>query len=171
MTAPTTQANNNVPGPMSWAMKPAERKTPAPIMFDTTMPTPVHSPRIRRPSPISSGSYMRLVLRGLRLYTCGMMIQRPSLALLVTCGLSLACSRQAPAAGSQPAAPPSPRALAEATPPATTPPTTEPAPAPQAGEDFSADARLLYRVAACGPDDGTPLPQNLDAGVIKEHCD
>ena len=36
------------------------------------------------------------------------------------------------------------------------------------GQDFGADARLLYRVAACGGNEA--LPANLDAKVIEKHC-
>src|SRR5512137_1340413 len=40
MRAPTTQASRMGPGPMLWAMNPAERKTPEPIMLAATRPTP-----------------------------------------------------------------------------------------------------------------------------------
>lgn len=36
------------------------------------------------------------------------------------------------------------------------------------GKDFVEEARLLFRVAACGSDD--PLPADLDASVIRAHC-
>jgi hypothetical protein len=36
------------------------------------------------------------------------------------------------------------------------------------GQDFGKEARLLYRVAACGGDDA--LPANLDAKVVERHC-
>lgn len=47
-------------------------------------------------------------------------------------------------------------------------------PAPDAKEeerarDFADEARLLFRIAACGSDD--PLPPGIDAGVVKAHCD
>ncbi len=38
-----------------------------------------------------------------------------------------------------------------------------------AGKDFAEEARLLFRIAACGSDD--PLPDGLDARVVKAHCD
>jgi hypothetical protein len=37
------------------------------------------------------------------------------------------------------------------------------------GKDFAEEARLLFRVAACAGD--APLPANLDAAVVKAHCD
>jgi len=37
------------------------------------------------------------------------------------------------------------------------------------GEDFGAEARLLFRVAACAGNEA--LPDNLDAAVVKAHCD
>jgi len=43
-----------------------------------------------------------------------------------------------------------------------------PADAASTGQDFAAEARLLYRVAACGSDD--PLPEGLDAKVVARHC-
>jgi hypothetical protein len=44
------------------------------------------------------------------------------------------------------------------------------APADEAhGKDFLEEVRLLYRVAACGGD--APLPAELDARVVKAHCD
>jgi hypothetical protein len=46
-------------------------------------------------------------------------------------------------------------------------PVLSPAPAGTEAE-FSADARLLYKVVACG--DGDPLPPNLSAPVVQEHC-
>jgi hypothetical protein len=47
-------------------------------------------------------------------------------------------------------------------------PSPKPTPVPE-GEDFGAEARLLFRVAACA--DSEPLPDNLDAAVVKAHCD
>ncbi len=46
------------------------------------------------------------------------------------------------------------------------PPAPPPVPPPA---DFIDDARLVFRVAACGDD--SPLPSNLDAAVVKAHCD
>lgn len=37
-----------------------------------------------------------------------------------------------------------------------------------AGQDFIAEARLLYRIAACG--DQSPLPAHIDQGVVARHC-
>jgi hypothetical protein len=39
---------------------------------------------------------------------------------------------------------------------------------PQGGQDFTAEAKLLYRVVACQGD--APLPANVDAKVVEEHC-
>jgi len=36
------------------------------------------------------------------------------------------------------------------------------------GQDFGAEARLLYRVVTCARD--TPLPANLDAKLVEKHC-
>lgn len=38
----------------------------------------------------------------------------------------------------------------------------------QQGEDFGADAKLLYRVVACSG--STPLPANIDRAVVARHC-
>ena len=73
-------------------------------------------------------------------------------------------------AGCQPAAPPPARASVAPSPRATAPPTpvaSAPAPAGE-GADFGDDARLLYRVVACGGT--TPLPAGLDASVVAQHC-
>lgn len=42
------------------------------------------------------------------------------------------------------------------------------APLPEGGADWSAEARLLFRVVACGGDE--PLPPAFDAAVVEEHC-
>jgi hypothetical protein len=39
---------------------------------------------------------------------------------------------------------------------------------PAAGKDFIADAKLFYRVVACGSDD--PLPAGFDPKVVDAHC-
>ncbi|MBK7857789.1 MAG: hypothetical protein IPJ65_04010 [Archangiaceae bacterium] len=39
---------------------------------------------------------------------------------------------------------------------------------PQGGADFTAEAKLLYRIVACQGD--LPLPANIDAKVVEEHC-
>ncbi|MEW5738553.1 MAG: hypothetical protein AB1938_06480 [Myxococcota bacterium] len=59
--------------------------------------------------------------------------------------------------------------LLVAAPAAPASPAAAPAPAP-ANEvlDFTAQAKLLFRVVACGDD--TPLPAHLDAKVIEAHC-
>lgn len=54
------------------------------------------------------------------------------------------------------------------------PPEAAPPPAPAisddpAGKDFADEVRLLYRVAACGSD--AALPPEIDAAVVKAHCD
>jgi hypothetical protein len=51
-------------------------------------------------------------------------------------------------------------------------PVAAPEPAPDDGgpaADFGEEVRLLYRVAACGSE--APLPPDLDARVVKAHCD
>jgi hypothetical protein len=59
----------------------------------------------------------------------------------------------------------------EVPPPPTTSPSAVPIPPPPPleGQDFSADARLLYRIAACAGED--PLPEGIDAAVVKTHCE
>src|SRR5215475_950179 len=52
-------------------------------------------------------------------------------------------------------------------PPATPPPAGPETDAP--ARDFAEEARILFRVAACGSND--PLPDGLDAKVVKAHCD
>lgn len=37
-----------------------------------------------------------------------------------------------------------------------------------AGQDFTAEAKLLFRIVACQGDE--PLPPNIDAKVVEEHC-
>jgi hypothetical protein len=65
-------------------------------------------------------------------------------------------------------APPAPgsAAPAPAPPPAPEPPAPAPAPPPPAGLDFMDDAKLLFRVAACG-DAEAPLPAELGGGDAK----
>jgi hypothetical protein len=48
------------------------------------------------------------------------------------------------------------------------PPDAAPAPVVEEGADFTAEAKLLYRVAACGGTD--PLPPHIDPGVVDRHC-
>jgi hypothetical protein len=47
-------------------------------------------------------------------------------------------------------------------------PAGAPAALPSAGHDFGAEARLLFRVAACTGN--APIPESLDRGVIERHC-
>ena len=54
-------------------------------------------------------------------------------------------------------------------PPTTVAPAPTPSPAPLQGEDFSSDARLMYRIVACAGTD--PLPEGIDPAVVKTHCD
>jgi hypothetical protein len=60
-----------------------------------------------------------------------------------------------------------PTSPATTTAPSTTLPATPPAVGD--GEDFAADVRLLYRVAACSGNE--PLPEGIDPAVVKAHCD
>jgi hypothetical protein len=39
---------------------------------------------------------------------------------------------------------------------------------PRGGQDFTAEAKLLFRVVACQGD--APLPSNIDAKVVEDHC-
>ena len=47
--------------------------------------------------------------------------------------------------------------------------TPGPAATPAEGEDFAADARLLYRIAACSGHE--PLPPGLDPAILDAHCE
>jgi hypothetical protein len=42
---------------------------------------------------------------------------------------------------------------------------------PLEGEDFGAQARVLYRVAACGPGAASDIPARFDASIIAKHCE
>lgn len=75
-----------------------------------------------------------------------------------------ACGREATAPAQ---AAPAPAAPAQATPAPPAPPSPLP-PLPEGGADFSAEARLLFRVVACGGSE--PLPDTVDAAVVDEHC-
>jgi len=60
---------------------------------------------------------------------------------------------------------------ARESPAAIRPPTATPTPlvvTAAAAQDYAAEARLLYRVAACVGDD--PLPPGLDEATVREHC-
>jgi hypothetical protein len=75
-----------------------------------------------------------------------------------------------------PPAPASATPVAKAPAPSPAPaPTPAPALAPTApakleGASFAAEAKLLYRVAACGDPADTPLPDRIDAKVVERHC-
>jgi len=81
---------------------------------------------------------------------------RPALFVAVIALEAGACS-----AKPQDAPPPSPTTSTVVTP--------APTPPPLEGQDFSADAKLLYRIAACAGED--PLPDGIDAAVVKTHCE
>lgn len=81
---------------------------------------------------------------------------RSSLAWLLPF-LAAACNSGAPA----PSPTPAPATTLAAAP--------RPTPTSPQGEDFAADARLLYRVVACIGDE--PVPKELNAAVLKQHCD
>lgn len=63
---------------------------------------------------------------------------------------------------------PSAAATATPTPTATPAPTSATNEAPLEGMDFIAEAKVLYRVAACGTGD---VPARFDASVVAKHCD
>jgi hypothetical protein len=76
-----------------------------------------------------------------------------------------------PAPAAAPA--PAPAPASNPTPPLAAAPSPAPAPAPApppapAGTDFAAQARAMYRVAACGGDD--PIPERFPATTIERHC-
>jgi hypothetical protein len=93
-------------------------------------------------------------------------------ALLAACEPMAATSAPPPAAPAQPARPAPPDVWIDAL----TPDAPPPAPPPEAAQDdgspaadFAEEVRLLFRVAACGSD--APLPPEIDARVVKAHCD
>ena len=115
------------------------------------------------------------------------MIRRSSLALLA---LASACAR-APApdavasssSSTAPSAPPAPASLALSDAAVAPVPAASAAPAasvaasssaaaaeaPLEGLDFIDEARVLFRVAACGP--SGDVPARFDAAVVAHHCD
>jgi len=100
----------------------------------------------------------------------------PSRAWLALLLLGAACSSNqsaakvvpvdAPPVASAPIPEPKPSASAAAS--AAPPDAGKPAPAPLAGKDFIEEARVLFRVAACGGD--SPIPARFDAKAIEAHC-
>lgn len=87
--------------------------------------------------------------------------QRRTVALLACCFLTLACFSKAPAGSKTSEALPQTRLPAPQAPP-------KPEATPLEGEDFGTEARLLYRVAACGGDEA--LPADIDPKLVEEHC-
>src|SRR5512133_294071 len=112
------------PGAMSWAMNPAERKTPAPIMLAATSPIPERTPSFLLAGGGTAAWYMASMST-----SC---LRAASLAAVVTLLPSLACGQSAPP---QPPAPP-PAAAGAA----------------DAPVDFSEAAKALYRLVACTGD-------------------
>jgi hypothetical protein len=88
--------------------------------------------------------------------------RRRLIALLSSLLLTLACSSKAPAGNKSPEPGQAAAALQA---PAPAPSQT---PKPLEGQDFAEDARLLFRVAACGGDEA--LPPGFDATAVAEHC-
>lgn len=83
-----------------------------------------------------------------------------------TAATATAAASATPIATSTPT--PTPTATATATAAAVA--STSPGPdAPLEGADFIAQAKVLYRVAACGP--SGDLPARFDANVVAKHCD
>ena len=85
------------------------------------------------------------------------------LALPLVLALSLAADAGSPAAAAAAPAPVRPGPA----------PAEHAAAAPQAGSadgalDFTAEAKLLFRVVACEGD--APLPKNIDEKLLAEHC-
>lgn len=112
-------------------------------------------------------------------------------ALLLVVALGAACgsAQPAPAAPPAPATPPAevaapappppavapgepsaPSAPSEPSPPAP-PPVPEPVPPPvSAGKDFLAEAKIFYRVVACGEGADDAFPAGLDRATVDKHC-
>ncbi len=117
-----------------------------------------------------------------------MRLGRPC-AFLLLLGSACASGRSSPeVAPSPPAASGLPSAqLIASAPPVTSsaPNAAKGAPAPQApsaaaaapiepppgGVDFTPQARVLYRVAACGAATSSDVPERFDAAVVSRHCD
>src|SRR6185312_12603144 len=106
-------------------------------------------------------------------------VVRPSLVLALAAAVLPACARApqpdaqatAPSTPSASASAPAASASAEPPAPATTAAAPAPAPEPEApleGLDFAAEARTLYRIAACGP--AGDIPARFDAAVVAKHC-
>jgi hypothetical protein len=74
--------------------------------------------------------------------------------------LAMACSRDATVAARPKEAPTVAPTAVPSLPPSASP--------PPGGEEFGADARLLFRVVACAGD--APLPASMDPAVVDEHC-
>jgi hypothetical protein len=102
------------------------------------------------------------------------------LALLLSAGLAACSHRAAPdaattSASSAISAAPSASAPGEAASASSAGVPSASAVAPPAppgageGKDFAEELAMLYRVAACGNDG--PLPEGIDAAVVKAHCD
>ncbi len=88
--------------------------------------------------------------------------RRRCTALFTAFLFTLACSSKAPA-GSE-----SPEPGQASAPPRAPVPVPSQASNPVEGQDFAEDARLLFRVAACGGDEA--LPPGFDAKAVEEHC-
>ncbi|MGH7269694.1 MAG: hypothetical protein ACREJ3_04625, partial [Polyangiaceae bacterium] len=104
------------------------------------------------------------------------MTVRPSFTralALIFASSAFACARAHAPDSSAPAPGPTPAAASarsQASAPAPVPAQAIAAPpAPLEGEDFIAQARTLFRVAACGPTG--EVPPRFDAAVVARHCD
>lgn len=82
---------------------------------------------------------------------------------------SLAVGEPAPPA---PAPPPAPAEPAPPAPPAPSPPPLPEPPPLSEGKDFLSEAKLFYRVVACGaaPGSDDAIPASLDRATIDKHC-
>jgi hypothetical protein len=87
---------------------------------------------------------------------------------LVPLVLAAACAR-APKSDLAPSAVATPGPTATTTATTTTTATATAADPPLEGEDFIAQTRVLFRVAACGP--SGELPPRFDAAVVARHCE
>lgn len=105
-----------------------------------------------------------------------MKLSSRSSALLALALTSCACSSNHPEAKAAPVDAPlsAPSAVASAPPVDAKPPVDAPAeakpapPPPLVGQDFIDEARILYRLAACGGD--APIPERFDAKLAETHC-
>jgi hypothetical protein len=102
-----------------------------------------------------------LSLVALALTSCACSNNHPPASAAAQDAPALPSASAAPAADAKPA----PTVAPDAAPPDAS---AKPAPAALAGQDFIEQARVLFRLAACGGD--SPVPERFDAKLVEAHC-